>query len=87
MITVFTKVLIAGALLLPLIGHANAQATTNFYDSSGHKTGSATTYGNETKFYNDRGSVTGTGTRTGNTTTFRDPGGRTTGNASMPPRR
>jgi YD repeat-containing protein len=49
---------------------AAAQATQNFYDASGKKIGSSTTYGNTTNFYDDRGRKLESSTRTGNTTTI-----------------
>jgi hypothetical protein len=44
--------------------HAQQSRSTNFYDSRGHKTGSASTDSQgTTTFYDDRGNVTGRASR------------------------
>jgi YD repeat-containing protein len=58
---------------------ASAQQSERFYDSSGRRVGSSTTYGNYTSFYDASGRRTGSSTTSGNSTNFYDASGRRTG--------
>ena len=61
LITIMLMVMLTLAITSP---QAQQSRSTNFYDSRGHKTGSASTDSQgTTTFYDDRGNVTGRASR------------------------
>lgn len=66
-------------ILLATLFFAVMAFATDYYDQYGHKTGRATTSGNQTNYYDQNGHNTGRSVQNGNQTNHYDQNGHSTG--------